>query len=148
MTYRSRYLAALDPTAVLDLLLTDETNPRSVAFQAVAIQDHVANLPREATRATLLNDERLALMLVNDLRLVDPHSLVLFDPDMRPMAGSPNGQADPSTPHGGGRRQLDEFLDKLLATLPALNDALTQAYLSVSIPGAVHRPFTTIATAN
>ena len=38
MTYRSRYLARLQPEAVLDLLVTDETNPRSIVFQLGAYQ--------------------------------------------------------------------------------------------------------------
>ena len=33
MTYRSRYLANLQLAAVLDLLLTDEINPRSLAYR-------------------------------------------------------------------------------------------------------------------
>jgi uncharacterized alpha-E superfamily protein len=137
MTYRSRYLAALDPTAVLDLLLTDETNPRSVAFQAVAIQDHVANLPRDAARANLLRDERLALTLVTDLRLALPHRLARVDEGYRPGPGSPNAAADPNSKPTGGRPELDQFIDHLLEILPALSDALTQAYFSVSVPGPV-----------
>ena len=50
MTYRSRYLANLQLAAVLDLLLTDETNPRSVAYQLVSIVDHVDKLPRDRNR--------------------------------------------------------------------------------------------------
>ena len=41
MTYRRRYLAALQTAPVLDLLLADETNPRSLAFQLSALADHV-----------------------------------------------------------------------------------------------------------
>src|SRR5262249_49484468 len=41
MTYRSRYLARVQLGPVLDLLLTDETNPRSVAFQLVYCATHV-----------------------------------------------------------------------------------------------------------
>ncbi len=37
MTYRNRYLNILQARAVLDLLLTDESNPRSVLFQLQAI---------------------------------------------------------------------------------------------------------------
>ena len=33
MTYRTRYLTTLQAGPLLDLLLTDETNPRSIAFQ-------------------------------------------------------------------------------------------------------------------
>jgi uncharacterized circularly permuted ATP-grasp superfamily protein/uncharacterized alpha-E superfamily protein len=145
MTYRSRYLAALDPTAVLDLLLTDETNPRSVAFQAVAIHDHVANLPRAATRANLLTDERLALTILSDLRLAIPHDLARIDLSFHPVPGSPNAPASPEAPLSGGRPALDHFIDRLLLHLPSLSDALTQAYLSVSIPGSPVLSRTSIA---
>ena len=39
MTYRRRYLATLQVAPVVDLLLTDETNPRSVVFQIAALAD-------------------------------------------------------------------------------------------------------------
>ena len=47
MTYRSRYLARVQLGPVLDLLLTDESNPRSVAFQLVNCTAHVEQLPRD-----------------------------------------------------------------------------------------------------
>ena len=47
-TYRSRYLASIRTRYVLELLLADETNPRSVAFQAAALLDGMHSLP--ATR--------------------------------------------------------------------------------------------------
>ncbi len=47
MTYRSRYLLTPQLAPVLDLLLQDETNPRSVAFQLAALAEHLAALPRD-----------------------------------------------------------------------------------------------------
>ena len=47
MTYRRRYMSSLQTAAVLDLLLSDESNPRSLAFQLVALADDVDKLPRE-----------------------------------------------------------------------------------------------------
>ena len=47
MTYRSRYFTAPQLPGVLDLLLKDKTNPRSVAFQLAALHDHVEKLPRD-----------------------------------------------------------------------------------------------------
>jgi uncharacterized alpha-E superfamily protein len=46
MTYRSRYLGQLQPHAVLDLLLLDDSNPRSVAFQLEALRRQVEVLER------------------------------------------------------------------------------------------------------
>ena len=34
MTYRSRYFTILQPAPVLDLLMNEEMNPRSLAFQS------------------------------------------------------------------------------------------------------------------
>jgi uncharacterized alpha-E superfamily protein len=36
ITYRTRYLAALEPAPALDLILADEGNPRGLAFQLIA----------------------------------------------------------------------------------------------------------------
>jgi uncharacterized circularly permuted ATP-grasp superfamily protein/uncharacterized alpha-E superfamily protein len=47
MTYRRRYFAQPQWPAVLDLLLADDTNPRSLAFQLGALAGHAANLPRD-----------------------------------------------------------------------------------------------------
>ncbi len=108
LTYRSRYLTTLQPGAVLDLLLTDVTNPRSLAFQLQGIVDHVAHLPRELDRALPSAEERLALALDTKLRLSDPLELA--------AAG-----------HAAG---LGEFLDRLSEDLVLLSDSITRAYLS------------------
>lgn len=44
VTYRSRYLVAPEWLPVLDLLLRDEVNPRSVAFQVKGLAEYVAKL--------------------------------------------------------------------------------------------------------
>ena len=43
-TYRSRYLVAPEWLPVLDLLMRDETNPRSLAFQVKGMSDYIAKL--------------------------------------------------------------------------------------------------------
>ena len=50
MTYRRRYLANLQVVPVVDLLVTDDTNPRSVVFQLEALADHFPHLPHDMTR--------------------------------------------------------------------------------------------------
>ncbi|MEN0074488.1 MAG: circularly permuted type 2 ATP-grasp protein [Paracraurococcus sp.] len=47
ITYRSRYLTALQPAPVLDLVLADEGNPRGLAFQLEAARDMLADLEGE-----------------------------------------------------------------------------------------------------
>ncbi len=44
ITYRSRYLSLVQPAPVLDLVLVDQGNPRGLAFQLVAMHDHLDEL--------------------------------------------------------------------------------------------------------
>jgi len=43
-TYRSRYLVAPEWLPVLDILMRDETNPRSIAFQVKGLSEYIAKL--------------------------------------------------------------------------------------------------------
>jgi uncharacterized alpha-E superfamily protein len=111
MTYRSRYLTSLQLPLVVDLLLVDEANPRSVAFQLVQLGERfraLARAPHEARRA-----------LLERVRSVPLDELVALE------AG----------PDGVRRRAaLDALLGDLASELPALADALTHAYLAHAIP--------------
>lgn len=75
MTYRSRYFANLQLPGVLDLLLTDESNPRSIAFQLKKISDHVAGLPRDESEPALLPHEKSATNLLHRLRMTDVNAI-------------------------------------------------------------------------
>ncbi|HEY6560477.1 MAG TPA: circularly permuted type 2 ATP-grasp protein [Polyangiaceae bacterium] len=70
LTYRARYLSALQVAPVVDLLLTDATNPRSLAFQMEAIMRHVLDLPRPGD-AVRSRAERSMIMLQSNLRTAD-----------------------------------------------------------------------------
>jgi uncharacterized circularly permuted ATP-grasp superfamily protein/uncharacterized alpha-E superfamily protein len=50
LTYRSRYLTAVQPATVIDLVVADEGNPRGLRFQLVAARDTLESLasPGEA----------------------------------------------------------------------------------------------------
>jgi uncharacterized alpha-E superfamily protein len=41
ITYRTRYLGQLQPAPVLDLVMLDDSNPRSLVFQLRAIEQHL-----------------------------------------------------------------------------------------------------------
>lgn len=47
LTYRSRYLSHLQATPVVDLVMTDDTNPQSVLFQVRRLLSCVRDLPQE-----------------------------------------------------------------------------------------------------
>ena len=49
MTYRSRYMAKPEWLPVLDLLIRDDSNPRSIAFQLRGLNDYVQRIGRRIT---------------------------------------------------------------------------------------------------
>ena len=75
MTYRARYQAAPQLAAVLDLLLCDETNPRSAVYQIATLDEHIAHLPSGEEDGVLPADQRLVTRLMNELKLADPVEL-------------------------------------------------------------------------
>jgi uncharacterized circularly permuted ATP-grasp superfamily protein/uncharacterized alpha-E superfamily protein len=112
MTYRRRYLTRLQRAPVVDLLLTDGTNPRSVAFQVDALVAHIAQLPQDANAAVRTPQHRLALELQSALELADVETLCAPGPDGRPAEG------------------LGLLLARLGRGLPALSDSLGASYLN------------------
>lgn len=75
--YRRRYPAGLQLAPVLDLILCDESNPRSVAFQLVRVDEHLAALPDQ--RPMRSTEQRLTLALLTELRLLDVNNLSLTE---------------------------------------------------------------------
>lgn len=71
MTYRHRYASPVQAATVLDLLLLDETNPRSVGYQLVQIQEQVAGLPHRSRPPHRGPEDRLALEMLTALRVAD-----------------------------------------------------------------------------
>ena len=71
MTYRARYRTTFQIAPVLDLLLVDETNPKSLAFQCSRIANHMEHLPRQNNRRFATPEERLALEMLTAVRLLD-----------------------------------------------------------------------------
>lgn len=75
MTYRSRYLDNLQPNAVFDLAITDETNPNSIGFQVAALSEHVDLLPLEAQSPLRTEEKRLIMSAVHTVRMLTPEDL-------------------------------------------------------------------------
>lgn len=110
MTYRSRYLANLQLAAVLDLLLTDETNPRSLAYQILQLNEHVELLPRKKNLPGYSSEQRLAMSLLHKVRMLD----------VRSMAND----------HSIGEyHHLEKLAEDLKAQLPKLAEAISHRYL-------------------
>jgi uncharacterized circularly permuted ATP-grasp superfamily protein/uncharacterized alpha-E superfamily protein len=111
MTYRRRYRSSLHTAPVLDLLLADESNPRSLAFQLVALSDHVENLPQNSTHPRRSPEQRLMMGALMHMRLADIDVLARAS-------------------DAGVRQELDTLLARLEAEVPALSDTITRDYLS------------------
>ena len=75
ITYRSRYLTGVAPGPVRDMALLDPFNPRSVAFQAAAIDDHIAALPILRQDGMLEEPRRLSTQLRADLATEDAEKI-------------------------------------------------------------------------
>ena len=67
--YQRRYRSFIQLPMVLELLLLDETHPRSVAYQLHQLSAHISTLPRGNDKNHLSEEERLILKVYTDLRL-------------------------------------------------------------------------------
>jgi uncharacterized circularly permuted ATP-grasp superfamily protein/uncharacterized alpha-E superfamily protein len=61
ITYRSRYLVGPLLAPVRDLVVLDPYNPRSVAFQVAALNDHIAAIPSLKEHGLIERPQRLAV---------------------------------------------------------------------------------------
>ena len=75
MTYRRRYFSTIQAAPVLDLLLADETNPRSLAYQLAALSEGIDRLPRDPSLPGRSPEQRLVLANLTELRLADVEAL-------------------------------------------------------------------------
>ncbi len=107
MTYRRRYLARPELPTTLALLLTDEANPRSLAFQFKALGRHFAELPGagEAGPEETQFSEIAAL---------------LTDTDVHELASD----GEPA------RRRLETMLKQLMDSSCELSNLLSASYFS------------------
>ena len=113
MTYRSRYFTTLQPVAVLDVLMADETNPRSLNFQMAHVADLYRKLPRHAPDDLEAIRHALKLLRGLDLQHID-----------FPLPGS-GRPAD-----SDGHSNLDRTLDLVQNLLPSWADNISLTYFS------------------
>ncbi len=83
ITYRRRCRSHLALQPILELLLLDETNPRSLVYQFMRLSDHTGKLPRPRRSYRLDADERLIMRALTKLRLVNPPVLTRTDDELR-----------------------------------------------------------------
>jgi uncharacterized circularly permuted ATP-grasp superfamily protein/uncharacterized alpha-E superfamily protein len=114
LTYRSRYLTSMQPDLVLDLLLLDEANPRSVAYQLVSLREHVDQLPDSQTMIRRPREARLALSLLTAVQLAEVRELMTEDSQ-------------------GRRGNLENLLNRLSTELRLLSETLTRYYFTHAV---------------
>jgi uncharacterized alpha-E superfamily protein len=112
MTYRARYFTELQAAPVLDLLMNDEANPRSLAFQIHDLLGHCRRLAGRPSGAG---------WPVSKQKTLEEAAANLVRADVR-MLCQPG--------EGGIRERLDELLAATGAALPAFSDAVTNVYFS------------------
>jgi uncharacterized alpha-E superfamily protein len=97
---------------VLDLLMNEEVNPRSLAFQAKDLFEHCGGLSRMPSGA--------GWPFIKQKCLEDA-ALDLFRSDVRVLC-------EPGA--SGSRERLDALLEELEGALPSLSNAVTHSYFS------------------
>lgn len=115
MTYRRRYFSEPDIASVLELLLLDETNPRSFAFQLNEIGEHIRAFPATQDGGRDLPEERELAVLKE---LADAA-------EFRRLLGA----------HESGLSAgVEEYFNRAGDSLANLSDALTHRYINLTPP--------------
>jgi uncharacterized alpha-E superfamily protein len=119
MTYRGRYQATPQRSAVLDLLLCDETNPRSAVYQVLRLAEHMERLPQTEEHGILAPHQRLVTRMSSELRLADAEEL-----------GATTSRFD-------ARIELDRLARRIDRDVHQLSDQIAVRYFSHSSPRRV-----------
>jgi len=111
ITYRSRYPTVLQTELVLQLLLADESNPRSVGFQLAALLHQMNRLQESDPGNNESTEHSLVVKAASFVRSSRMEDLSRRDNE-------------------GNFAALEEFAAELKSTLWELSDALTSRYFS------------------
>ncbi len=109
MTYRTRYYTTLRPMPVLDVLMADDTNPRSLTFQIGHLVDLYGKLPRHSPEDLGNVEKLLAGLRGFDLQSIDYPSANETD---------------------AGLKRLNRFLGALEDSLLTWSNTLSTRYFS------------------
>jgi uncharacterized alpha-E superfamily protein len=110
ITYRRRYQAGTRIGALLDLVVQDEANPRSLAYQIWRLSELVEDMPQDPMGPTRTAAQKGMLRLLTELRLAGLDQLAQPDAD------------------GLRRGALADFLTQQETGMAAVSDALTAQY--------------------
>jgi hypothetical protein len=125
ITYRRRYRSHAHLETMLDLLLLDPDNPRSLSHQLDLLLEDVRALPVASGGPRVSEAEKHALETSTILRLADTAVLARSQP------GAASGDGD-----GGGRSrpELARFLGRVIDGLHATADAIADANFTEQLP--------------
>jgi uncharacterized alpha-E superfamily protein len=115
MTYRRRYYAQAHLAPVLDLLLVDDSNPRSLAFQLNALSDHINRLPQSPHAPVPTREQIVIARMAATLRGVDIEEIC-------------------EACHGGSSTPLENWLGGFVTELQELSDTVAHYYFSHAGP--------------
>lgn len=110
VNYRYKYRRPLQNILVLDLLLFDPSNPRSLVYQVDKLKDYLRNLPRAGASHKLTEYERLIREADTLLKLVDKHELVTAAKDDNEY------------------RKMNDFLSKMSVLLSSIPHVISKTY--------------------
>lgn len=110
LTYRSRYFTFLQIEPVVDLLVLDDSNPRSLAYQMRALVDYFVNLPQRNDQP-LIEEQRRIRFARQYLENVDARHLCHVN-------------------EKGIRWELEDLLTQLDKELRSMSDAISASYFS------------------
>jgi uncharacterized circularly permuted ATP-grasp superfamily protein/uncharacterized alpha-E superfamily protein len=113
ITYRGRYNLLPNLAAVYDLVLLDDTNPRSLLFQLNQLVKHFERLPGEREMALPSPGQRILLECVTSLRLLDPRPLNRLDGAWH-------------------ESEVGAVVQQIRIAMPRLSDAIAAAYFAHS----------------
>jgi uncharacterized alpha-E superfamily protein len=111
MTYRGRYFTNLKPEFVLELLLTDEANPRSLGFQLATLLNHLLPLPGYADTAVKPLPQQFAELALASVRGASCEDLAARDAE-------------------GNLPALEDLIRQLKGTFYDISDSLSARHFS------------------
>jgi len=111
ITYRSRYLVGPLLAPVRDLVVLDPYNPRSVAFQVYALNEHIANLPTLMEAGLIERPQRIAVALqaaltTAEAQTLDIKTLFSLEQDLLNLADAIGLQYFPHGPNASRPEKL------------------------------------------
>jgi len=110
VNYRYKYRMPINNKLVLDLMLFDPNNPRSLTYQVDRLKVYLKNLPKDQTSYSLTEYERLILEADTVLKLADKDELASADSEAKEY------------------KKLDDFLSRIYVLLSAIPEVISRTY--------------------